>query len=81
MNLPGKYKFKIEDYEEEEDEDEDEEHLKRRLPLNMLLDTYNIVMHRTAYMECVSKYKKFIKKIVLLNRITQYMILKKNRML
>ncbi|ETW18860.1 hypothetical protein C923_02358 [Plasmodium falciparum UGT5.1] len=29
----------------------------------MLLDTYNIVMHRTAYMECVSKYKKFIKKI------------------
>ncbi|ETW18859.1 hypothetical protein PFFVO_02251 [Plasmodium falciparum Vietnam Oak-Knoll (FVO)] len=33
MNLPGKYKFKIEDYEEEEDEDE--EHLKRRLPLSI----------------------------------------------
>lgn len=36
MNLPGKYKFKIEDYEEEEDEDEDEEHLKRRLPLSIV---------------------------------------------
>lgn len=34
MNLPGKYKFKIEDYEEEEDEDE--EHLKRRLPLSIV---------------------------------------------
>lgn len=34
MNLPGKYKFKIEDYEEEEEEDE--EHLKRRLPLSIV---------------------------------------------
>lgn len=49
MNLPGKYKFKIEDYEEEEDEeeDEDEEHLKRRLPLSIV----NIYIYNMMYEE------------------------------
>lgn len=50
MNLPGKYKFKIEDYEEEEDE----EHLKRRLPLS-IVNIYNMMYEERKWYYNINK--------------------------